>query len=103
MVLFEPRGPILFRFEGLGGIHRLSACLRMAVLFLSRTIYCCRRIIVPPIEPVIFDHLDAFQTFSLRFAGDGASLKVPTASGGIVDEQRRCRGGWRHSIELRDV
>src|SRR5690348_16294902 len=43
--------------------------------------------VVPPIEPVIFQSRHTVETFSLSGTGDGAALEVPFAGCGGVEEQ----------------
>jgi hypothetical protein len=47
------------------------------------------RVVVAPVEPIIFQGGDAGKAFSLRRAGGGAALEVPLAGGGGVEQHPR--------------
>src|SRR5690242_5637322 len=51
-------------------------------------------VIVPPVKPVIFQGRDPVQALTFRGAGDGATLKVPFARSGRVQEQPGFLRGW---------
>jgi len=38
-------------------------------------------VVVPPVEPIVFEHGDTLKAHAFGFPGDGAALEVPLAAG----------------------
>src|SRR5580704_15023512 len=56
--------------------------------------------VIAPIEPVILQRGDAFETFAQRWAGDRAPLEVPFAGGSRIEQDPILRCGRRLSIRF---